>query len=231
MRIHCLLHSDLGGDIHLPHWAAARGHDWSTTLVPLATSLPQPEAVDCLVILGGPMSAWDDAGYPWLRAEKYLLETFIRAERPVLGICLGAQLLADVLGARVYPGEHSEIGWFPVSATQQSRAHPLGAVLPKRFDTFLWHGDTFDLPAGAVHLASSEVVPHQAFAWGRALGLQFHLEARPDWVQRLVRRDAGQLVVADYIQPVTQVLSRAQTLYQANNALMDRLLDQWFAGM
>ncbi len=110
MRIHALLHSALGGDIHLPHWAAARGHQWSVSLVPEAANLPGPDAVDFLVVLGGPMSAWEDHKHPWLTEEKRLLARYLAADRPVLGICLGAQLLADVLGASVYQGEQPEIG-------------------------------------------------------------------------------------------------------------------------
>jgi GMP synthase-like glutamine amidotransferase len=227
MRIHALLHSALGGDIHLPHWAAARGHQWSVSLVPEAADLPGPDAVDCLVVLGGPMSAWEDAKHPWLVVEKRLLARYLAADRPVLGICLGAQLLADVLGASVYQGEQPEIGWFPVRATRQSRAHPLGRLLPERFETFLWHGDSFDLPAGAAHLAGSAAFPHQAFAWGSALALQFHLEARPDWVARLVRRDAGQLREGPYVQTADSVLDQTERLYRSNNLLLERLLEQW----
>lgn len=229
MKIHCLLHSNLGGEIHLPIWAAARGHEWTTTLVPTAAVLPQPRDVDCLVVLGGPMSAWDDVRFPWLTAEKQILRTFVEAEKPVLGICLGAQLLAGVLGARTYPGPRPEIGWFPVWSTKGAHGHPVGAVLPERFETFLWHGDTFDLPDGALGIAGSAAFANQAFVWNRVLALQFHLEVRPDWVRRLTERDAAQLVEAEYVQSVGTVLGKPKVVYRANNDLMDRLLDRWLA--
>lgn len=175
------------------------------------------------------MSAWDDARHPWLTEEKRLIEGVLRAGKPVLGICLGAQLLADVLGARTYPGPHMEAGWCEVQATAEARRHPVADSLPERFDTFLWHGDTFDLPAGALRIARSAAFDNQGFLSGRALALQFHLEIRPDWVQRLVARDADQLIEGPFSQTAASVLSRAPAIYQLNNALMDRLLDRWFA--
>ena len=122
MKIHCLQHSHLGGEIYLPTWAAEKGHDWVSSIVPASRSLPDPEGLDCLVVLGGPMSAWDDDKHPWLAAEKRLLEALIEADKPILGICLGAQMLASVLGARTYTGDHKEIGWQRVEADAQHQA-------------------------------------------------------------------------------------------------------------
>jgi GMP synthase-like glutamine amidotransferase len=173
------------------------------------------------------MSAWDEEAHPWLEGEKRLIEAVIDAGRPVLGICLGAQLLADVLGARIYRGSHREIGWFEVRATRDAAADPVGGCLPDAFETFLWHGDSFDLPDGAVHLAGSAAFAHQAFRWRRVLALQFHLEVRPDWVQRIAGRDAAQLLPMQHVQPVEQILARPESLYRANNAVMDRVLDAW----
>ena len=111
LRIHSLFHSPLGGEIHLPVWAVNRGYELSESLVPETPNLPTPEQADCLVVLGGPMSAWDEKNHPWLIHEMRAIEAFMAADKPVLGICLGAQLLARILGARLYRGSCSEIGW------------------------------------------------------------------------------------------------------------------------
>lgn len=229
MRIHCLLHSALGGDIHLPEWAARRGHSWVETLVPETGGLPRPDDADCLVVLGGPMSAWQERRYPWLTAEKRTIESFLDAGRPVLGICLGAQMLADILGARTYRGALPEVGWHRVRATRESRAHPLASLLPEEIETFLWHGDSFDIPNGALRIARSDAFENQGFLWGSVMALQFHLEVRPDWVRRLVERDADQLVETGFVQSRSRVLGQRDEVYRENNALMDKLLDRWLA--
>lgn len=227
MRIHCLQHSCLGGEIYLPIWAAENGYHWASSIVPAVPSLPAPDDLDCLIVLGGPMSVWEESKHPWLTAEKRLIETLIEAGKPILGICLGAQLLADVLGARTYAGEHKEIGWRRVEATTESLAHPVGAMLPDAFETFLWHGDSFDIPDGATHIARSAAFESQAFARERALALQFHLEVRPDWVRRITERDAGELTESEYVQSRGTVLGKPNDLYRANNAIMERLLNRW----
>lgn len=221
------MHSALGGEIHLPVWATSRSHGWSETIVPAVPVLPRPGDEDCLVVLGGPMSAWEEERYPWLTAEKRLIESFIAAGRPVLGICLGAQLLSDVLGARAYRGPHQEVGWHRVTATVESRTHQVASVFPDQIETFLWHGDTFDIPDGAVRIAGSEAFENQGFVWNRVLAIQFHLEVRPDWVRRLALRDADQLVEAEYVQSRETVLGKPDEVYRVNNSLMDRLLDSW----
>ena len=135
-------------------------------------------APDLLVVLGGPIEAYDDGAYPFLADEVRLLQARLRRKRPVLGVCLGAQLLARALGARVYPGPAKEIGWAPIELTKAGMRSPLKHLAADRTSVLHWHGDTFELPAGAVHLASTAVCTHQAFALGKhALGLQFHPEA------------------------------------------------------
>ena len=226
MRIRCLQHVDYRDRAYLPEWAAAAGVEWQASLVP-RDGLPAAGEFDALVIMGGPMSVWQERAHPWLAEEKRLLAQLLDAHTPVLGICLGAQLLAEVLGARVYPGEHKEIGWFPVQTFAQGRDTGPGAVLPDDFETFFWHGDSFDLPPTATRIASSAAFPNQAFACDRAIGLQFHLEVTPEWVRRLAERDAHELVTAPFIQPAATILSRPASTYADNNALMSRLLAHW----
>ncbi len=121
MRIRCLLQTQEPACGFFADWAARHGHSWECTVVPRADELPPQSALDCLVVLGGPMSVWQETRFPWLRKEKEYLERLITAGTPVLGICLGAQLVADVLGARTYRGPHSEVGWFSVESTPEAR--------------------------------------------------------------------------------------------------------------
>jgi len=138
-----------------------------------------PLAADLLVVLGGPIGAYEEDAYPFVRDELRLLERRLAADRPTLGICLGAQLMARALGARVYPGPAKEIGWKPLSLTREGHASPLRHLDAGRTSMLHWHGDTFDLPAGATLLASTDVCRHQAYARGRgALAFQCHPEAR-----------------------------------------------------
>ena len=141
-----------------------------------------------LIVLGGPMGAYDADRHPFLAAEVELIRAFLGAERPVLGICLGAQLLAAAAGARVYPGDRGkEIGWAPVQLTEAGMKDPLWTGFPETFDTFHWHGDTFDLPAGAELLARTEGYV-QAFRLGPvAYGVQFHPEVVPAQLESWIR--------------------------------------------
>jgi GMP synthase-like glutamine amidotransferase len=143
---------------------------------------------DALVVMGGSMSAASDEGFPTRRAELALLEDAVRMQVPVLGVCLGAQLLAASLGALVYKGSNgAEIGWMPVTLTADAKADPLFAGLKRDMTVFHWHGDTFDLPVGASRLASSERYENQAFRFGESCwGLQFHLEVDQQAVESFI---------------------------------------------
>jgi len=149
--------------------------------------LPDWRGFDAIVAMGGPMSTNDEAELPWLAHEKHLIARAVRAGTPYWGACLGVQLLAASLGARVYAGLEPEVGLLPVRLTEEALADPVFAGLPRELMTLQWHGDTFDLPDGAVRLAGSPAYPNQAFRWGKAYGVQFHLEVSVemarDWAE------------------------------------------------
>ena len=157
--------------------ARQRGIPLDLRRMDLGEALPDADAIAALVVLGGPMGAYETVAYPHLLEEQHLLEDAVARKRPVLGICLGSQLLAAALGARVYPGAAPEIGLGDVKLTADGADDPLLGPAGPKFPAFHWHGDTFDLPKGALHLASTRAYAHQAFRVGsRAWGLQFHIE-------------------------------------------------------
>ena len=149
--------------------------------------LPDPGTFDAIVAMGGPMRATDDHDLPWLAAERRLIAEAVRADVPFFGVCLGVQLLAASLGARVYPGPEPEVGLLPVTLTRAALDDPVFAGLPRELVTLQWHGDTFDLPEHAVRLAASPAYENQAFRYRRAYGVQFHLEVSgemaAEWAQ------------------------------------------------
>jgi len=150
-----------------------------------------------LVVMGGPMGVYEEGRYPFLRDEMRLLEKAIAADLPVLGVCLGSQLLAAVLGAAVTPGARKEIGWHTVTLSDDALADPLWSGLPRSFPALHWHGDVFARPEGATMLASSELTPHQAFRYGRAAyGILFHLEVTPSIVAAMVAAFPDELAAA-----------------------------------
>jgi len=165
-----------------------------------ALSIPL-DGIDGLILMGGPMSANDDLGY--IRRELGLIRQAAEEGKPVLGVCLGAQLIAKALGGRVYRNPVKEIGWFPVGWTEAARQDPLLAGLTQPETVFHWHGETFDLPAGAVWLAASEACRNQAFRFGdNAYGFQFHLEVTPEMIADWVRQDANEGDVRELAAPL-----------------------------
>ncbi|MBI4388853.1 MAG: type 1 glutamine amidotransferase, partial [Nitrospinae bacterium] len=174
MRLHYLQHVPFEDLANIEVWARNKGHRISQTRFFANEPLPPVEAFDWLVVLGGPMNIYEEDRYPWLADEKRFIAQAVERKKVVLGICLGAQLLADVLGGKVVKNAHKEIGWFPVSLTGEGQRSAVTRNLPQRFPAFHWHGDTFHLPTGCERLAESEACANQAFAYqGRAVGLQF----------------------------------------------------------
>ena len=227
MRLHVLQHVPFEGLGHIDSWIRRRGHRLTLSRLYEGAKLPDPEAFDRLVILGGPMNIHEEAAYPWLVEEKALIKAALAAGKSAVGICLGAQLLADGLGSRVYAGSHREIGWFPVRLTAAGQRTALTEGLPAVTTVFHWHGDTFDLPPGAVHLFESEACANQAFLLdNRILGLQFHLESTPETVQQLLTHCRDELVPGPFIQGVAQIADTVPERFARINNLLETLLDR-----
>lgn len=154
----------------------------------------EPMSPDLVVILGGPIGAYQEGDYPFLVDELRLLERRLQADLPTLGICLGAQLMARALGARVYPGTNKELGWSPLKLSDAGMESSLANLAAEDANVLHWHGDTFELPVGATHLASSYQYQNQAFAWGKsALALQFHPEVTALGLERWFIGHAGEI--------------------------------------
>jgi GMP synthase-like glutamine amidotransferase len=224
MRVHWFQHVPFEGLGSIGPWMQAQGHALTCTRLYAGEIPPQVTGLDWLIVMGGPMNIYEERGHPWLAAEKRAIHAAIDADRRVLGICLGAQLIADVLGARITRNAHKEIGWFPVELTAAGGGCRLLADFPPRFAAYHWHGDTFNLPSGAMHLARSEACAQQAFACGeRVVGLQFHLETTPASAASLIDNARHEIVPAPYVQSAEAMLADPARFTRLN-ALMDRLL-------
>ncbi|MHC1729836.1 MAG: type 1 glutamine amidotransferase [Syntrophobacteraceae bacterium] len=212
MRLHYIQHVAFEGLANIEGWARDLGWEISCTQLYRMEKLPDPEELDWLVVLGGPMNIYEEKEYSWLTAEKKFIAQAIKKNKIVLGICLGAQLIADVLGGRVVRNRHKEIGWFPVTVWEDGRNSHLFRGFPDEFLAFHWHGDTFSLPPGAAMLAESEACPAQAFSFnsGRVLGLQFHLESSAASVRSLIQNCSDELVEGKYIQGPDDILGREE---------------------
>ena len=186
--------------------------------------LPDWREFDAIVAMGGPMSATDDDALSWLSEEKALVAAAVRAGMPFWGVCLGVQLLAASLDARVYPGDEPEVGVLPVELTEEGKRDPVFSALPTTVPALQWHGDTFDLPDGAVGLAGSPAYPNQAFRFENAYGVQFHLEVSgemarewmdvPEYANALERTIGGETLLRAVDEHVEEMLEHGRALFE-----------------
>jgi GMP synthase-like glutamine amidotransferase len=203
-------------------WASEDGHSVAHTRFFAGELPPARPDFDMLIVMGGPMGANDDALLPWMHAEKAAIAAALAGGKAILGVCLGAQLLASVLGAPVTRNREAEIGWHPVRLSPEARGTWLAEAFPERFTAFHWHGDTFALPAGAVPFGASEACAGQGFLHGdRVLALQFHPEVTPASMEDLLRECGGELRPAPFIQDAA-ALRAGIGLAPELNAMMAR---------
>ncbi|MDO8724528.1 MAG: type 1 glutamine amidotransferase, partial [Candidatus Methanoperedens sp.] len=163
MRIHSLEHEPFEGLANIETWAKKKGHSITRTLLFNNEELPEISDFDWLFIMGGSMNIYEEDKYPWLKNEKSFIAQAIASKKIVLGVCLGSQLIADVLGGRVSRNKNKEIGWFPVQLTEESKDSSIFNAFPEKFIAFHWHGDTFKIPRGARRIAQSVGCLNQAF--------------------------------------------------------------------
>lgn len=224
MRAHYLQHVPFEGLGSIKSWIDKAGYETTATKFHESTSLPDPREIDLLIILGGPMSVNDEEKYPWLRIEKQFIKNCIERKIPVLGICLGAQLIASALGEVIYLNRRKEIGWFPIKRIKQGAS--ANFIFPEIIEVFHWHGETFDLPEKAHLLASSDACRNQAFQLGKnVIGLQFHLETTPKLVEALISNCRSDIQDSKYTQPEEAILDQPPQKYQRINSLMSELLN------
>lgn len=201
MRIHSLMHVPFEDAASIGVWAQERGHSLNYTHLYHGQTLPPLESFEMLAIMGGLMNINEHRNYPWLAEEKAFIKKAIEAGKKVIGVCLGGQLIADVLGGKVVQNPNIEIGWFPVTLNENAKQSPFFKTLPQTLDAFHWHGDTFSIPPGAVHLASSDGCANQAFQYGdNVLGLQFHMEYSAESIDKMLIHCADEMTDAPFIQ-------------------------------
>ena len=227
MRIHSLEHVWFEDLAHITDWARRKKFPVTKTRLFQGETLPSIDDFDLLVVMGGPMNIYEEREYPWLRQEKKLIEKAISGGKSVLGVCLGAQLISDVLGGQVYRNQEKEIGWFPVKLIKEAQESAHFSALPNEFVAFHWHGDTFHLAPGCKRMAESAGCANQAFEFdGRVIGLQFHLESSEESICRLVDQCRSDFTQGPYVQRPEGILLALKKVAEIKR-LLDAFLDRF----
>lgn len=221
-RVHALLHVPFEGLGAIRPWLETHGYSLSETHLYRDESLPAISDFDWLIVMGGPMSVHDEKAYPWLVNEKALLKEAIAMDKTMLGICLGAQLIAEAAGGSVVAGE-PEIGWWPLYINPTTDIDRFGF---NQLKAFHWHGEQIQLPPRAQRLASSQCCETQAFQIGeRIIGLQFHLETTPASARLLVENAAEDLIESPYVQNAQLIIADENDDYQALDRALQKVLN------
>jgi GMP synthase-like glutamine amidotransferase len=228
MRINFLIHHPAEMPGAILTWAVEKGCDYNFTLLFDNEPLPGIETFDALVIMGGPMNIYEEERFPWLMAEKVFIKESIAKGKKVLGICLGSQLIADVLGSKVFRNKHPEIGWFPIILTDEGKSSELLQGIDFSEPVLHWHGDTYTVPEGAVHLLRSECCPSQAFVYkDNVLALQFHFETTNDSLSEMTDLDRASLVESEWVMTENEIMEGMKYI-PSNNQTLFKLLDRFF---
>ena len=225
MRVHILQHVAFEGPAAIEKWLMDRNYTFTITKFFQRDSLPAQDDFDVLIVMGGPMGVEDCQQYPWLVEERQFIQESIKRDKYILGICLGAQLIARACGARVTKNKYREIGWFDISIIEENLPEILKGVFPENTEVFHWHGDIFEIPQGAIHFAASEACANQGFVLnGRVIALQFHIETTKDSAALLVQNCRHELDSSSYVQSEEQILADS-TRFNWINQMLSRLME------
>ncbi len=210
LKIHCLQHVPYEGIGCIDYWSQVKGHTLSfTKFFEAPVVYPALESFDWLIIMGGPLSVNDTEKLPWLIDEKKFIESAIKKNKVVIGFCLGSQLIANALGAKVISNNQNEIGWFDVSLTEDAKQHELFSSFPDVFKTFHWHGETFELPKHSKLLMTSAACKNQGFIYGkRTIGLQFHPEVTQAGVKDMIEHHRDELTDEATVQTEEEIVAQ-----------------------
>ncbi len=229
MRVHILQHVAFEGPAAIEDWLMHRNYTYTITKLFHGDSLPAQDEFDVLVVMGGPMGVEDCEQYPWLIEERQFIQESIKRDKYILGICLGAQLIARACDTKVTKNKYREIGWFEISIIEEKLPDILKGIFPKKPEVFHWHGDSFAIPPGAVHFATSEACANQGFILnGRVIAMQFHIETTRDSAALLVQNCRHELDSSTYVQTEEEILAdytRFNRINQILNRLMDNIAD------
>ncbi|MBP2630495.1 MAG: Glutamine amidotransferase type 1 [Firmicutes bacterium] len=227
MILHYLQHVPFENPGSILIWAKENGHSITSTQLYRNEAFPKQDKFNWLVIMGGPMNIYDEENYPWLADEKVFIRESIAADKVIIGLCLGGQLIADVIGGKVTQNPYKEIGWFPICLSEEAKKSPLFSFFPEHPVVFQWHGDTFStLPEDAKCIAESEACKHQAFIYkNRVFGFQYHLENTLSIINGLVENCRDEMVPDIYVQTPEELLAHPEYI-EKDNKLMNRFLTQ-----
>jgi len=225
LRIHCFQHVDYEDLGCIKDWCNIKGHKITYTKFYKGESLPRTANFDWLIVMGGPMGCYDDEIYSWLPHEKKVIKAAIQDNKTIIGICLGSQLVAEVLGAKVYRNLDKEIGWYDVMLTEQGKSASITNGMHEVSKVFHWHSDTFDLPHNTIHIFYSEACKIQSFLYkDNVLGLQFHFEVTEESIKSMIKHGRHELKNEKYIQSEKEILSLIKNV-ELNNKTMFQILD------
>lgn len=225
LNINCFMHVPFEEPGLITDWVEREACNLKYTRLYNNDTLPDPDTVDMLIIMGGPMNVLDFHIHPWMKDEVDWVSNFLGSGKAILGICLGAQIIATALGSDVYPGKEKEIGWHSIRFLPGLGEFKICKKLPSARKVFHWHGDTFDIPKGAIRIAESNLFPNQGFIYEkRVIALQFHLEVGPKNVEDLVENCRDELLPGPYIQNEKELRDETRFIDE-NRVLLFNILD------